>query len=752
MNDICAETCRDDNKNDKCEDDSPSNRDHWWAGPPPQDPDEIDAQRWDTYGNENNIGDAIGSVGTTTSGGVDYTTMRIRNQNSAWGQPKVRDGGQGSMAAGGTSWYQDAAHRSGPDTNLGLPIYQPNWDAAGGASDAPAISDEQAFGTHSMGKGDSSIGEFGDGADWAVYNNFHIITDINDNQWGNEDCWAVVHRDGSENTFMESRSCDNSMYGICMVMPIPRKNRGCAELINGAPNPAGRMLQEMGGDRDALKEDLKRQLDEFEKNETLRMEEQYNADMKAYNRVETMKKLVGEYIDWKNDPKNAELVKEEELQRQKFRKHLERIGKEELKQHGRVLKMDDIIEQRMAEANPRTLDELKRHEHSLREVRRLREVHARARRNPAEELQRRAEDAARLSHEARRRRMVNGSTAPAKAIKCRFDQVRAVPNSNASYWAMKFARQRAANHTPGYAEVFNISHPAAHNFWRENAPNWARFPDERLRAPFDHPERMHLPEENWGGNTPPLGTVEFDDWMDRKNVSAAFRDQYARFLASLDSGDRMPPFPPPEPPFPPPEPPAPPPPPLATAAPPPRPHPPPSPPPPAPATSTPSLPPVVPIMKGWRPFVATDAPYQQPRYQGVRFFPFATFPSPPAPPPRPPLPYSPSPPPLYFTVPRARQLEVGHPFVDVPRRFKYRKLLTTAPGDATGQDHMPSHRQLFVRDMDGNGLADIITHSPGKSAGDCAMRCHAQERFGFASFDLADAADTTREGRPYCFW
>jgi hypothetical protein len=92
---------------------------------------------------------------------------------------------------------------------------------------------------------------------------------------------------------------------------------------------------------------------------------------------------------------------------------------------------------------------------------------------------------------------------------------------------------------------------------------------------------------------------------------------------------------------------------------------------------------------------------------------------------------------------------------------------------------MPSHQKLFVADMDGNGRDDLVTHSPGASAGDCAMRCREccpcrtaeppnrrtvvlwetllrirladqQSRFGFPSFDLADADDSTREGRPYC--
>ena len=99
-----------------------------------------------------------------------------------------------------------------------------------------------------------------------------------------------------------------------------------------------------------------------------------------------------------------------------------------------------------------------------------------------------------------------------------------------------------------------------------------------------------------------------------------------------------------------------------------------------------------------------------------------------------------------------RQLAAKHPFPEVApgERLRRRKLLTIAPGDATGRDQLPSHTHLFVSDMDGNGRKDLVTHSPGQSAGDCAMRCHQQERFGYASFDLRDADDSTREGSPYC--
>lgn len=67
--------------------------------------------------------------------------------------------------------------------------------------------------------------------------------------------------------------------------------------------------------------------------------------------------------------------------------------------------------------------------------------------------------------------------------------------------------------------------------------------------------------------------------------------------------------------------------------------------------------------------------------------------------------------------------EAEHPFPEIARRVRARKLLTSAPGGATGADHMPSHAQLEIFDIDQNGFEDIITHSPGRSAGDCAMRC-----------------------------
>ena len=68
-----------------------------------------------------------------------------------------------------------------------------------------------------------------------------------------------------------------------------------------------------------------------------------------------------------------------------------------------------------------------------------------------------------------------------------------------------------------------------------------------------------------------------------------------------------------------------------------------------------------------------------------------------------------------------------HPFPELAERLRVRRerreLFSTAPGGATGFDHMPSHQKLFVADMDGNGRDDLVTHSPGASAGDCAMRC-----------------------------
>ena len=172
-------------------------------------------------------------------------------------------------------------------------------------------------------------------------------------------------------------------------------------------------------------------------------------------------------------------------------------------------------------------------------------------------------------------------------------------------------------------------------------------------------------------------------------------------------------------------------------------------------------------------------PPPSPRPPPLIFSPPPRPPPSPPPPPRPPPPPPPSPPP---PPPRPRppppptpctlsarlcdainhgagrmlmenndyQRQSEHPFPEVIELHRARKL-SNAPGGASGNDHMPSHEMLFVHDMDDNGRDDIITHSPGRSAGDCTMRCHQHGRFGFASFDLADAADPLRPGRPYCY-
>jgi len=78
-----------------------------------------------------------------------------------------------------------------------------------------------------------------------------------------------------------------------------------------------------------------------------------------------------------------------------------------------------------------------------------------------------------------------------------------------------------------------------------------------------------------------------------------------------------------------------------------------------------------------------------------------------------------------------------------------RRLLSQSPSGTSGEDVLPSHKALFVADMDGSGAPDLVVHSPAASEGSCAMRCHQRGRFGFDSFDLPNTLGG--EGKPFCF-
>ena len=130
-------------------------------------------------------------------------------------------------------------------------------------------------------------------------------------------------------------------------------------------------------------------------------------------------------------------------------------------------------------------------------------------------------------------------------------------------------------------------------------------------------------------------------------------------------------------------------------------------------------------------------------------------PPPPSPPPPPPPP-SPSPPPPPFPPPYppiclwcgpinyGRRLNAA-----AEERVMPRELLSQTPGGADGEDALPSNRALFVADLNGDGRNDLVVHSPGKSGGSCAMRCHQRDRFGFDGFDLPDVPGGAH--RPFCF-
>ena len=698
MNDMCTETCTGIEDSFLCEGPfTGSARDHWWAGPPPEEPGEIDAQRWDVYGNENNILDAIGTIGTTSGGNNDYTHLDARYYHGGWEKGANFGSFYEAGADGGFRWYTPG-HRTHPDYDPGAAQRQGN----------PSLGDEytrldpsstNVFGSHDMGQGTnydaSYVGtdtwswpDMGAGGEFSLTTASWIIQDYNDfSVDGVEDCWALVHRstsDGASNPFLESRDCNNKMYGVCMVMPVPRKDRGCARVGNGDQHEAGNadgsggfgrqlnaadeMLAKMGGDRAALKEEWRKELGEFEKNETERVEREYQDKMKQYSQFKRLEAFVGSYLKWREDPANKELVEEEELQRQSIKKRYEAMSKMEQKQHQRVLSMDEAYEEIVDFMKPRTEEEFRLYRIGLQARRNHRQTQEKIKEDPSKifemfEMHKRM--AARASHEARVERYATEPSYQQQPhhVAVNADQVHRNKNSNASYWARQFAAPDRDGPT-GFDTMFNFSGTRTLNLFGQLAPNWARHASDRLEPPFNHPEKMRLPQEKWGADHPPFGSVEFEHWMNETRKSDAYKDAYHRHMAFL-MNDTMPPYP---------------------------------------------------------PITPTEPP--------------PTTPPPTAPP----------------DTPKRRQLEDGHPFPEIAQRVRERKLLTRAPGEADGTDHLPSHVQLLVADLDGNGFDDLIAHSPGTDAGDCAMRCLVMGRFGFPSFDLSDADDPSREGRPYCYW
>eukprot|EP00966_Prymnesium_polylepis_P052561 1217050-Prymnesium_polylepis.1 len=309
---MCTETCNKSPEPTECETGtSGSARDHWWAGPPPEQDREIDAQRWDVYGNENNILDAIGTIGTSGSNGNDYTYLNNRYYHGAWG----KGSGFGSFVAGGSSRFGALDHRTHTDYAPGVAERQGNPSLGAGYTrkDPEKTS---VFGTHDMGRGTGHVADnnptsdtyswpdMGSGHEFSTTNAGHIIRDYNDyGSDGIEDCWALLHRDGnnnggSGNPFLESRDCNTKMYEVCMIMPVPRKDRGCARVSSSNQHEAGnygrqlneadKMLLAMGGNRSALIEEWRKQLEEFERNETQRVDREYEDKTKQYKQFKTM--------------------------------------------------------------------------------------------------------------------------------------------------------------------------------------------------------------------------------------------------------------------------------------------------------------------------------------------------------------------------------------------------------------------------------------------------------------------------------
>ena len=75
------------------------------------------------------------------------------------------------------------------------------------------------------------------------------------------------------------------------------------------------------------------------------------------------------------------------------------------------------------------------------------------------------------------------------------------------------------------------------------------------------------------------------------------------------------------------------------------------------------------------------------------------------------------------------------------------------PGGAARGAELANARQVVLADFDADGRTDIFLHAPAPSAGSCAMRCHAERRFGFDSFEVRHthaAADDEAAGS-WCY-
>ena len=605
--------------------------------------------------------------------------------------------------ADGKNFYGQKEHRTGGSYGESLPVLQPNWDIYG----APFSATSQGtFGTHSMG------GSFG--ADWGYRGHFNILRDLNENSEGShkEDCFAFLHRnDDIGNSFFESRNCLEHMNGICMIMPVPRRKQGCSVLdVSGDSHPnLGRRLGEVDGNWKKLRPELRRYVDEFERNESVRVEEEYQSAMRRYEEFERLREGIKEYVDWHEDPANKHLVEEEERIRKELRRQIEESPDDPSdprgrQQRGRVLTEKEVEEQlTVLFPKPQSVNHLETRVEMLKSSIRYRESNERYNKDPEGELRRMRENSARLSREARkkrreearRRRLEEGGSSSEQdnwPFKCNDRVIEEGPISNASRYAVRHALKARAQ---GLIESLR---PNTSYFEQLPVmPAWVMYSTTELQPPFDHPEKLDFPERMWSASHPPMGTTAFDSWMDKTNQTAEYRDRYRRELQRR-LGRPMPPFPPPAPPLPP----APPrlPPSPTPPLPPPR-------PPPLPlGPPLPALPPMTPMNMGgghWRAFAASDADYIKPRLASHLRDHYER----------------------QNNATLQRQLAAKHPFPEVApgERLRRRKMLTIAPGGATGLDQLPSHTHLFVSDMDGNGRKDLITHSPGKSAGDCAMRC-----------------------------
>lgn len=86
------------------------------------------------------------------------------------------------------------------------------------------------------------------------------------------------------------------------------------------------------------------------------------------------------------------------------------------------------------------------------------------------------------------------------------------------------------------------------------------------------------------------------------------------------------------------------------------------------------------------------------------------------------------------------------------RRLDDTEPYSRFPGGASAGVELAAAEQLFLRDFDNDGRVDIFAHSPARSPGSCAQRCHGLGRIGYDSFEVEHAAVVGQGSEPtFCY-